>query len=291
MSTSAGSESFPTKTEMMYPKGSFAGELVLINGADEGVGRTIAVGLAQLGAKVALTGLMVSGGLVEQIKKQSGSEEVYGLPSEPYNPDKVEQIIDSAIEAFSGDLPTILVNNAAPNFVHLAEKVEYGQASAIIDILLKSNIYVTLGVGNRLIANNKGARVLSLSGTYAETGSAYASIDAAAKSGLEAFSKSMAVEWAPKGFRFNVMQLGLLPSKTMLDQFDDFNQARLLESNPMGRYAVPEEITNLALYLLSPYSNWINGSVFRVDGGAHLSSGVFSRLAEDAFDRPEESKN
>lgn len=196
---------------------------------------------------------------------------------------RVEEMI-SAIWA-DGALD-ILVNNAAGNFLARTEELSPGGFNAVLGIVLMGTINVTLACGRRWLEakNPKQKRVvLNIAATYWHTGSAYVVPSATAKAGVVAFTRSLAVEWGNRGVRMNAIAPGPVPTEGAFSRVLPLPQLEkiALEKNPLRRFGTVEELANLATFLVSDQSGYINGEVVTMDGGEWLQgAGEFSDLGK-----------
>ena len=175
----------------------------------------------------------------------------------------------------------ILVNNAAGNFIARTEELSPRAFQSVIGIVLMGTLHATMACGRRwLKANHKGT-VLSISATYAPVGSAYVVPSAVSKAGVEALMRSLAVEWGDRGIRMNAIAPGPIPTQGAFSRVlprPEFETAAL-DRNPLHRFGTVEELANLAAFLVSDGSAYINGEVVRMDGGEFLQgAGEFSNL-------------
>jgi len=176
-----------------------------------------------------------------------------------------------------------LLNNAAGNFISPTERLSSNAFDTIIDIVLKGTKNCTLAFGKHWIdIKQKKATVLNIVTTYAWTGSAYVVPSATAKAGVLALTRSLAVEWAKYGMRFNAIAPGPFPTKGAWDRLlpgdlkDEFDMKKKIPLRRMGEH---QELANLAAYLMSDFSSYINGEVVTIDGGEWLQgAGEFNML-------------
>ena len=175
----------------------------------------------------------------------------------------------------------ILVNNAAGNFIARTEELSPRAFESVIGIVLLGTLHATMACGRRwLKAKHKGT-VLSISATYAPVGSAYVVPSAISKAGVEALTRSLAVEWGNRGIRMNAIAPGPIPTQGAFSRVlpRPELEAHALDRNPLHRFGTTEELANLAAFLVSDGSGYINGEVIRMDGGEFLQgAGEFSNL-------------
>ena len=153
----------------------------------------------------------------------------------------------------------------------------------MIDIVLNGTANVTLDVGKRLIAAGRGATFLAITTPYAMTGSGFVCPSSSAKAGVEAMSKSLAAEWGRYGMRFNCLSPGPFETEGAFSRLDPTGEFKKMakELIPVGRIGDVEEVANLALYMISDYASWLNGSVIVLDGGKlPFTAGDFNQLVK-----------
>ena len=255
-------------------------KVILITGGGTGIGNSIAKKYGSLGAKIAILGRR------EDVLKEAVDDFRNNGITASYrscdvrNPEQISQTLDFFQEEI-GPID-VLVNNAAGNFVSPTEKLSPHAVDSILNIVLHGTIYMTLEMGKRWIRSKRGGVVLDIVTPYAWTGSAYVVPSAAAKAGVLAVVRSLAVEWAKYGIRHVAIAPGAFPTpatRKNLFPLEGMEQA-LLERIPLGRTGNLEEIANLATYLISEEASFINGEVVTIDGGEWLrGAGEFSGLS------------
>ena len=169
----------------------------------------------------------------------------------------------------------MLVNNAAATFIARSETLSPRAADAILATTLHGALYATLALGRRWIDSGRPGTVLSILSTSTRTGRAFTVPSAMAKSGLLAMTRSLAVEWGPHGIRLVAIAPGPFPtagSNRQLNPGERADSVARAPLNPLGRVGRPEELANLAAYLVSDAAAYINGEMVAIDGGAHLRS-------------------
>jgi NAD(P)-dependent dehydrogenase (short-subunit alcohol dehydrogenase family) len=168
-----------------------------------------------------------------------------------------------------------LINNAAGNFLAASEDLSDNAFDSVVRIVLYGTFHCTRELGRRLIARGQPGSVLSIVTTYAATGSAFVLPSAAAKAGVLAMMRSLAVEWAAYGIRLNCIAPGPFPTEgafsRLLPGSEIEKQAR--RRVPSKRFGEHEELVNLVAYLMSDASPYQTGDVVTLDGAGALFSG------------------
>lgn len=258
----------------MLAAGTFSNKTFFITGAGTGIGKAFALRAAALGATVAL------GGRREDPLRETSAEiaEAGGqsliCPIDIRNPDDVDATI-ARVVAETGHID-VLINNAAGNFVARAEDISPRGWNAVINTVLNGTAYCTLAAGKHML-NQRSGKVLSISAAYAWHGGPGTAHSAAAKAGVIAMSKSLAVEWGPRNVQVNCLCPGFVDtpqSRTALWPTAE-GQQHILGSIPAGRFGTIEETIEAGLFLCSPAADYINGEVLVIDGGQWLNKGAF----------------
>jgi NAD(P)-dependent dehydrogenase (short-subunit alcohol dehydrogenase family) len=263
---------------------------ILITGGGTGLGKAMAHRFLQLGATVYICGRREEV-LEETVAELSNATKgpIHALPCDVRNLDAVEAMIETIWKAAPLDA---LVNNAAGNFIARTEELSARAFESVIGIVLLGTLHATLACGRRWLKANHSATVLSISATYAPVGSAYVVPSAISKAGVEALTRSLAVEWGNRGIRMNAIAPGPIPTQGAFSRLmprPDL-ETLALDRNPMHRFGTKEELANLAAFLISDGSAYINGEVVRMDGGEFLQgAGEFSNLGRALTDKDWES--
>ena len=264
----------------MFEANLFQGQRVLITGGGTGLGLAMAAKLAELGAELHLCGRRhsVVQQACEMLNNDTGAQ-AFAHELDIRQPEAVHTVIDR-IWAQHGPL-TGLVNNAAGNFVSRTEDLSINGFHAISDIVFRGTFYVTQAVGRRWIAEGLPGSVLSIVVTWVDTGSPFVVPSAMSKAGLDAMTKSLAVEWGPKRIRFNAVAPGVIPTqgasqrlRPRIDGNEDSADRRRLD-NPTRRLGTGEDIGNMAAFILAPGNTWLNGQTITLDGGDALANGAY----------------
>ena len=250
---------------------------VIVTGGSSGMGKYMAKKFADEGANVVITGRTESALLEvksELMKNATGSVSV--IPMDVRNPEDVERMVSETVETF-GDIDC-LVNNAAGNFISPAEDLSINGWNAVIDIVLNGTFYCTREVGNYWIKEKKRGAILNMVATYAWNAGAGVIHNSAAKAGVLNMTRTLAVEWGTKyGIRVNAIAPGPIERTGGADKLFESEKAaqRTLQSVPLQRLGKPEEIAELAYFILSDKAAYMNGEVVTLDGGQWLNKFPF----------------
>lgn len=265
----------------MLREDALQGKTILITGGGTGLGRAMGEYFLTLGANLVITSRKLDR-LQETAKELEAATggKVLALQSDVRNAEEVETVLDKAIAEF-GQID-VLVNNAAGNFISPTERLSSRAFEAVIGIVLQGTVNYTLALGKRWIANKQPGTMLNIVTTYAWTGSGYVVPSACAKAGVLALTRSLAVEWGPKNIRMNAIAPGLFPTKGSIDRLMPGDIAKKFDPKnkvPLGRIGEHQELANLAAYLVSDFSSFVNGEVVTLDGGEWMKgAGQFSFL-------------
>ena len=263
----------------MFEKNLLHGKRILITGGGTGLGKGMAQRFLELGAAVYICGRR------ESVLQETAAElaaatggTIHALPCDVRNLDAVEAMMDAIWKHAPLD---VLVNNAAGNFIARTEDLSPRAFDSVIGIVLMGTLHATMACGRRWVKAGHRGTVLSISATYAPSGSAYVVPSAISKAGVEALTRSLAVEWGNRGIRMNAIAPGPIPTQGAFSRVlprPDLEQLAL-DRNPLHRFGTVEELANLAAFLVSDGSCYINGEVIRMDGGEFLQgAGEFSNL-------------
>ena len=274
----------------MFEKNLLHGKRILITGGGTGLGKGMAQRFLELGATVSICGRR------ESVLKQTAAElaattggTIQALPCDVRNLDAVEAMIDAIWKEAPLD---VLVNNAAGNFIARTEQLSPRAFDSVIGIVLMGTLHATMACGRRWVKAGHRGTVLSISATYAPSGSAYVVPSAISKAGVEALIRSLAVEWGNRGIRMNAIAPGPIPTQGAFSRLLPRPELEelALDRNPLHRFGTVQELANLAAFLVSDGSCYINGEVIRMDGGEFLQgAGEFSNLGRALSDKDWES--
>ncbi len=269
----------------MFTADLLKGKRFLVTGGGTGIGRALAERFLQLGATGYICGRRAE--VVEQTARELAAST--GGTLESFSCDvRSDDDVQKAIEQIWTKGPLdILVNNAAGNFLAKTETLSSNAFDAVIGIVLKGTINMTMACGKRWLAAKHPAVVLSIATTYAESGSAYVVPSAVAKAGVLSLTRSLAVEWGGRGIRFVAIAPGAIRTEGAFSRLlpTDAMEKALIDHNPLHRLGTLEEISNLASFLVSEHAGYINGEMVYMDGGEMLAgASSFSLLGRKVPD-------
>src|SRR3954454_8461987 len=261
---------------------------ILITGGGTGLGRGMAERFLELGATVYICGRReeVLAGTAAELQAKGP---IHALCCDVRKLDAVEQMMETIWSAGALD---ILVNNAAGNFIARTEELSPRAFESVINIVLMGTLHCTMACGRRWLKSSHQGTVLSISATYAPVGSAYVVPSAISKAGVEALTRSLAVEWGNRGIRMNAIAPGPIPTQGAFSRVLPRPELETLalDRNPQHRFGTVEELANLAAFLVSDGSGYVNGEIVRMDGGEFLQgAGEFTNLGRELSDQDWES--
>jgi NAD(P)-dependent dehydrogenase (short-subunit alcohol dehydrogenase family) len=254
----------------MLAEGTFADRVAVVTGGGSGMGRAMALEFARLGAAVVVAGRRPDplAETVRQVETRGGR--ALAAPTDVRDPGQVDAMVATAVDAFGR--VDVLVNDAAGNFVVRAEDLSPNGWRAVTSIVLDGGFLCARAAGRRMLEQGDGGAILSVIASYAWTGGPGTVHSAAAKAGLVAMTRTLAVEWAPHRIRVNTICPG--PTATegagaaLWPTPED--EARVARSVPAGRLATVEEIAWWATALCSPFAAYVTGENLTIDGGHWL---------------------
>lgn len=271
-------------TEPMLRDGALTDKVIIVTGGGSGLGRSMTKYFLELGAKVVITSRSMERleKAAEELKEETGGE-VLPVACDVRNYEMVEDMLEKSVSHFGK--VDVLVNNAAGNFIAPTERLSNRAFDTVVDIVLKGTYNCTLAVGKYWIENKIKGNVLSITTTYAWTGSAYVVPSACGKAGVLALTRSLAVEWGRTyGIRCNAIAPGPFPTPGAFERLfpEPVRKATGIDPMgriPLGRFGEHQELANLAAYLVSDYSAYVNGEVVTIDGAEWLGeAGEFSMM-------------
>jgi NAD(P)-dependent dehydrogenase (short-subunit alcohol dehydrogenase family) len=251
----------------------FTDKVIIVTGGSSGMGKAMAKRFADEGAQVIITGRDAE--RLESARQEIG-ERAHTYQMDVRNLENVQGMIEFADKKF-GKIDG-LVNNAAGNFIVHAEELSPNGWKAVIDIVLNGTFYCTSAVGNYWIKNDQKGAILNMLATYAWDAGPGIVHSAAAKAGVMSLTRTLAVEWGRKfGFRVNGIAPGPIERTGGADRLFQSEEAvkRTINSIPLGRVGTPEEIAELAAFIMSDKASYMNGEIVTLDGGQWLNQYPF----------------
>ncbi len=256
-------------------------KVLIVTGGGTGLGRSMSKYFLELGAKVVITSrkLEVLEQTARELEQETGGK-VLPLACDVREYEQIEEVLSKTVSQW-GKIDGLL-NNAAGNFISPTERLSHRAFNTVLDIVLKGTTQFSLALGKHWIDQQQGGTMLNIVTTYAWTGSGYVVPSACAKAGVLALTRSLAVEWAKYKIRCNAIAPGPFPTEGAWSRLlpgelkDKFDPARRV---PLGRVGEHQELANLAAYLMSDFSAYVNGEVVTIDGGEWIKgAGEFNNL-------------
>jgi len=269
----------------MFKDNILQGKKILVTGGGTGLGKEMSEHYIQHGADVVICGRRESvlAETAEEFKEKYGSTVRYQA-LDIRSAQDVDDFIDTIFQ--EGPLHG-LVNNAAGNFISPTKDLSARGFDAIANIVFHGTFYVTHAVGKKWIEQQIKGSIISLLATWVWTGSPFVVPSAMSKSALHTMTKSLAVEWGPKGIRVNAIAPGPYPTEGMTARLSPKGDMQKDSDNtiPMGRMGEMNELQNLATFLMADGCEYLTGQTIAIDGAQYLSGGgTFSQLSKMSDD-------
>ncbi len=264
----------------IFREGLLAGQVALITGGGSGIGFGIAEQLAELGAHVVLASRSIERVEAAAARIVTAGGKASGVAVDVRDADRVRDMVSSVAQVH-GRLD-ILVNNAAGNFYVPSETMSANAWRSVIEIDLNGTFFCSQAV-MPVMRQQGGGRIVNISMTLHYRGWPMMAHATAAKAGIDALTRTLAVEWAPSRIRVNAIAPGPIPTEGVRKAFaaplgaidasglETAMTEHAERTIPMGRWGTPADIGQMVAYLASPGGDWITGSIFVVDGGEWLS--------------------
>lgn len=259
---------------------NYINKKVLITGGGSGLGEQMALHYSVLGAKVTIIGRTKN-------KLEKAQNHIFNTCGSAVDIKSLDVTDYNGVKKYAseldnkGDLPDIIINNAAGNFISRTEDLSFNAWNKIIDIVLKGTVNMTIEFGKKLIERRQPAVFVNISTTYAETGSSFVVPSGIAKAGCNNLTKSLSSEWGKYGLRLLSVAPGPIYTEGAFNRLDPDNKftGHAVERIPTGRLGEKEELANLVTYLTSDYNRWMTGQIINLDGGEVVgNSGEFNLL-------------
>jgi peroxisomal 2,4-dienoyl-CoA reductase len=257
----------------IFADGILRDKVVLVTGGGTGIGRSIALSMADYGAHLVLASRNLDALQVVATEVEARGRRALPMRTDIRHAEQLDAMVQTAVQTF-GRLD-VLVNNAAGSFLAAARKITPKGWQAVIDTTLNGTFYCSQAVGLHMMAQG-GGKIINITATLHFKGSPGLIAPTAAKAGVEALTKTLALEWA----RFNILVNAIAPGPIHTEGADRHlwsNQAfhdMIKRGVPLGRFGSAEDIANMAVYLASPAGDYITGATMVVDGGEWLKKGM-----------------
>ena len=240
------------------------GKVALVTGASRGIGRAVAIRLAQAGADVVVNYAGSEGAAQETVDAiEALGRKAIKIQANVADAEQVGAMVQEAHDAF-GHID-ILVNNAGITKDGLLMRMKDEDWDAVLDINLKGTYLVTKAVSKIMMKQRSGS-IINMTSVVGVMGNAGQTNYAASKAGVIGFTKSCAKEMASRGIRVNAIAPGFIHTE-MTDVLSDKVKDAMVAQIPLGRMAQPDEVANVAVFLAAPFSTYVTGQVINVDGG------------------------
>ncbi|MEQ8242145.1 SDR family oxidoreductase [Fulvivirga sp.] len=265
----------------MLKDDALKGKTIIVTGGATGLGRSMGKYFLELGANLVIASrkMEVLEKAAAELEAETGGK-VLPVSCDIRKYDQIENVIAEA-EAKFGSISGVL-NNAAGNFISPTERLSHRAFDIVIDIVLRGTYNFTLAAGKNWINKKQAGTFLNIVTTYAWTGSGYVVPSACAKAGILSMTRSLASEWAKYNIRSNAIAPGPFPTEGAWKRLfpgEVAEQIDPLKRIPLKRFGEHQELANLAAYLMSDYSAYVNGEVVTIDGGEWVhGAGEFNGL-------------
>jgi NAD(P)-dependent dehydrogenase (short-subunit alcohol dehydrogenase family) len=260
---------------MIFKEDTFLGKVVLVTGGGTGIGKAISTEFAKCGADVIIASRKLENlqKTAEEIEKLTGRK-ISFYQVNVRQEESVKELFEN-IRKDKGRLD-ILVNNAGANFLSLSEELSLKGWNAIIETILTGTFLCSKYACLLMRENKDGGVIINIGATTGIFGSPFALPSATGKAGLEAFTKTLAAEWARYKIRVNLVAPGVVWTEGFVKNVgvtEEFLE-RIKRETPQGKVAEPEDIAWAVLFLASPAARCINGTTLIVDGGHYFAKGL-----------------
>lgn len=251
----------------MFRTDLLAGKKALVTGGGSGLGKSISKRYLELGAEVVICGRNIDRleATTKELREATAGK-ISFIQTDIRDPEAINAMMDQIWKVGPLDM---LINNAAANFIARSDRLSHRAIEAVLGPTLHGPMYCTINAGHRWIEEGRKGTVLSVVSTPSFTGSAFTVASAASKAGVLAMTRSLAVEWGPRGIRLNAVAPGLFPTPGAWERlYPEGSQVEPQENSvPLRRVGEHIELANLFAYLASEEAGYITGELVVIDGG------------------------
>jgi NAD(P)-dependent dehydrogenase (short-subunit alcohol dehydrogenase family) len=244
---------------------SLEGRTALVTGGSRGIGRAIAAAFLEAGARVIISARGRDG--LDQAARELGPNAL-ALPCDIADPAAVAALIEQAWALGPLD---ILVNNAGISpFYKRAEHVTVDEWDQVVDVNFRGTYFCSIETARRMFEAGLGGSIINVTSVGGTMPLERLAVYSGVKAGLNQLTRALALEWADRGVRVNAIAPGWTETDFTSDLFASRHGERLRAEIPMGRFAVPDDVTGAALFLASDASRYVTGAIIPIDGGRSL---------------------
>jgi len=249
---------------------SLTDQVALVIGGSSGIGRQIALGFQEAGARVAIVGKTPAKveEVAHRLKAADAAASAYAADVTDFA--RLREIMAEVVVR-QGKLD-ILVNSQGTTLLKPAEEFTDAEFDFIIDTNLKSVFFACTEAGRHMLGRGRGA-IINLASVASYRGFQQTALYSMSKRGVLALTETLAAEWATRGIRVNGIAPGFFMTPLNRDRMSPERKANALRRTPMGRFGEVDELVGAAIYLASPSASFVTGEIIRVDGG-YLAAGL-----------------
>ena len=243
---------------------SLDGKVSIVTGASRGLGKAMAVALAQSGANIVGVGQSNMEGTRKEIEK--AGKKFLEIKADLTSTDKIDEIIEKTIKTY-GKID-ILVNNAGT--IRREDAINYTEKDwdDILNLNLKTLFFLSQKVAKEFLKQETGGKIINIASMLSYQGGIRVPAYTASKSGVMGITKALANEWAKYGINVNAIAPGYMATdNTKAIREDEKRNKEILERIPAGRWGKPEDLAGAVVFLASSASDYVNGHTLAVDGG------------------------
>jgi NAD(P)-dependent dehydrogenase (short-subunit alcohol dehydrogenase family) len=262
---------------MLFTERFLDGQVAVITGGGTGIGLEIARLFGELGARLVLAGRRAEVLAEAQRELEAAGREILTVQTNVREAEQVQAMVERTLERFGR--VDVLVNNAGANFVCPSASISPNGWRSVLSTILDGTFYCSRFAGARMVEQGSG-QIVSIVTPYADTGAPGLLPSCAAKAGVVALTKTLAVEWAQFGVRVNAVSPGAVDSEGAGARLwpTPEDREKVLSDIPVHRMATPLEVAQVTAFLVSPYARFMNGSILDMDGGQQLGRGILKHF-------------